>query len=238
MMAGEEVFRSGTLALPTTPWEDLAQVPAWTDLSVNRVLCLVAVVLMVANLLDYFRLFPYLLYCVDRSRGAEDLEHSIGLARVRNLSATLYVLPFCLVLDRFALARPAFWSAIPAAWSVPATVGLLCAYMLVRDLCYLFFRPRRVHGEAFATLRHNPFNYLLLLAPVLFVTVAVIMVGHLPPTLARYILIGEIALAWLHAILRSGQILRKRCSGLSTILYLCALEFLPAALLVAVVMFF
>ena len=237
-MAGEEVFRSGTLALPTQPWEDLAQAPIWTDLAVNRVLCLVAVVLMVANLLDYFRLFPSLLYCFDRSRGAEDLEHSIGLARVRNLSACLYVLPFCLVLDRFELVRPAFWSAIPAAWSAPATVGLFCAYMLVRDLCFLFFRPRRVHGEAFATLRHNPFNYLLLLVPVLFVTVSVIMIGHLPPALAKYILAGEIALAWLLAVSRSGQILRKRCSGLSTILYLCALEFLPAALLVAVVMFF
>ena len=202
-MAEEEVFRSGTLALPTQPWEDLAQAPIWTDLAVNRVLCLVAVVLMVANLLDYFRLFPSLLYCFDRSRGAEDLEHSIGLARVRNLSACLYVLPFCLVLDRFELVRPAFWSASPAAWSAPATVGLFCAYMLVRDLCYLFFRPRRVHGEAFATLRHNPFNYLLLLVPVLFVTVSVIMIGHLPPAPAKYILAGEIALAWLLAVSRS-----------------------------------
>lgn len=237
-MIGEEVFRSGTLVLPTEPWEDLAQAPIWTDVAVNRILCLVAVVLMVANLLDYFRLFPSLLYCFDRSRGAEDLEHSIGLARARNLSAILYGLPFCLVLDRFEIVRPAFWSGIPAAWSALATIGLLCAYMLVRDLCFLFFRPRRVHGEAFATLRHNPFNYLLLLVPVLFVTVSVIMIGHLPPALAKYILAGEIALAWLLTLSRSGQILRKRCSGLSTILYLCALELLPAALLVAVVMFF
>ena len=193
---------------------------------------------MVANLLDYFRLVPSLLFCFDRSRGAETLEHSLGLARVRNLSGIIYGLPFCLVLDRFGVVRPDFWDRIPPAWQAPAMIGLIAAYMLVRDICYLVFRPRRVYGEPYAALRHNVFNYLLLLVPLQLVTVGVISAFRLSPQLAVYILAGEIALAWLFGMTRSAQILRNRCSGLSTFLYLCALEFLPAALLVAVVLIF
>ena len=237
-MIGEEVFRSGTLEMSARPWDDLAQAAFWTDLPLNRILCLVAVALLVVNLIDYFRLFPSLLYCIDRSHGAETLEHSLGLARTRTLSAIIYILPLCLAFDRYQIIRPHFWSAIPPAWSAPAMLALFAAYMLVRDLCYLFFRPRRLSGESYAALRHNPFNYLLLVAPILFVTMGVAAIFHLPADLTRYLFLGELLLVWAVSLVRSGQILRKRCTGLSTFLYLCALELVPAALLAAVVILF
>jgi len=237
-MIGEEVFRSGTLEMSARPWDDLAQAALWTDLPLNRILCLVAVALMVVNLIDYFRLFPSLLYCIDRSHGAETLEHSLGLARTRTLSALIYILPLCLVFDRYQIIRPHFWSAIPPAWSAPAMIALFAAYMLARDLCYLFFRPRRLSGESYAALRHNPFNYLLLVAPLLFVTMGVVAIFHLPADLTKYLFLGELLLVWAVSLVRSGQILRKRCTGLSTFLYLCGLELVPAALLAAVVILF
>jgi hypothetical protein len=80
----------------------------------------IAVVLLVIDLLDYFRLVPHLIYSYDRSRGAEALEHSLGMARSRNTAALIFALPFCLLVDRYALMRPAFWSGIPAAWSAAA----------------------------------------------------------------------------------------------------------------------
>ena len=237
-MIGEEVFRSGTLEMSARPWDDLAQAALWTDLPLNRILCLVAVALMVVNLIDYFRLFPSLLYCIDRSHGAETLEHSLGLARTRTLSALIYILPLCLVFDRYQIIRPHFWSAIPPAWSAPAMIALFAAYMLARDLCYLFFRPRRLSGESYAALRHNPFNYLLLVAPLLFVTMGVVAIFHLPADMTKYLFLGELLLVWAVSLVRSGQILRKRCTGLSTFLYLCGLELVPAALLAAVVILF
>ena len=237
-MTGEEVFRSGTLEMSGVPLDGLARTPVWTDLPLNRILCLVAVALMVVNLIDYFRLFPSLLYCIDRSHGAETLEHSLGLARTRTLSALIYILPLCLVFDRYQIIRPHFWSAIPPAWSAPAMIALFAAYMLARDLCYLFFRPRRLSGESYAALRHNPFNYLLLVAPLLFVTMGVVAIFHLPADLTKYLFLGELLLVWAVSLVRSGQILRKRCTGLSTFLYLCGLELVPAALLAAVVILF
>lgn len=237
-MGGEEVFRSGTLEMSAGPLEVLAREPLWADLTVNRILCVAAVVLIVIDLLDYLRLVPHLLYTYDRSRGAETLEHSLGMARTRNVAALIHALPFCLVLDRYAIVRPAFWSAIPDAWSAPATLGLVAAFLLVRRLCYAFFRPRRLSGESFDALRHNLYNYLLLLVPLLLLTVAVQALFHLPDAVLKQVLTAEILAVWAFASVRSGQILGAHGSGLSTFLYLCGLELLPAALLAAVVVFF
>ena len=171
-------------------------------------------------------------------RAIQTLEHSIGTSRSRNAAAFIQAIPFCLVLDRYAVVRPAFWSGIPAAWSAPATIGLVAAFLLVRRLLYAFFRPRHLSGESFDALRHNLYNYLLLLVPLLLLTVAVLTPAHAPDAAGRRILTGEILAVWAFALVRSGQILGAHGSGLSTFLYLCGLEILPAALLAAVVVFF
>lgn len=237
-MIGEEVFKSGTLEMSAGPVEGLAQAPLWADLTVNRILCVIAIVLIVIDLLDYLRLIPHLLYTYDRSRGAETLEHSIGTARSRNVAALIQALPFCLMLDRYAILRPAFWHSIPAAWSAPATIGLIAAFLLFRRLCHAVFRPRRLSIETRDTLRHNLANYLLLLVPLQLATVAVMTLFRLPETAMRQVLTVEMLVVWVFSLVRSGQILGAHGSGLSTFLYLCGLEVLPAAAYAAVVVFF
>ena len=126
----EEVFKSGRLEMSATPLADLADAGAWGDLTVNRILAVVAVGLMILSLPDLLRLVPHLLYSFDRSRGSVELEHSLGTARTRNVAALSFALPFCLLLDRYALVRPRFWEHIPASWSAPAVLGLLAAFRL------------------------------------------------------------------------------------------------------------
>ena len=234
-MAGEEIFRGGTLDMSAEPWPALAPGAVWTDFPTNRILACAAVLLLLLNLLDFFRIVPHLLYSYDRSRGAADLEHNMGLARSRNLTALCYLLPLCLVADRFALARPHFFDGISPTWTAPATIGLLLACLLVRRLCYLLFRPARLSGEEVSTLRHNIGNYIILLSILLLTTVGVCSVLRLPDAVVRSVLLWETAAVWLFNMVRSAQLLSAHVSGFSTILYLCGLEFLPAALLVTVV---
>ena len=101
----EEVFKGGTLDMSASPIPGLEALPAWGDLLTNRILAVVAVLVLLAGLPDLFRLVPHLLYGFDRSRGAAALEHSLGMARTRNLIALACVLPFCLMADRYGGAR-------------------------------------------------------------------------------------------------------------------------------------
>jgi hypothetical protein len=234
----EELFRNGTLEMSASPLAGVAADPLWTDLPINRILVVLAVFLLVLSLRSLFQLLPHLLYCYDRTRGAVALEHSLGMARLRNLLSLTLILPFCLILARWAVAQPSFWADIPGVWSAPATIGLVCAFVLVRALCHRIFHPRRLDAETVATLRHNLYNYLPLLLSVMLLTAGILLAARLPDRTGQAVLRWEIAAAWAFSTLRSAQILGAQRAGLSTFLYLCALEIMPAALLVAFVVLF
>ena len=235
---GEEVFRSGSLEMSATPLDGLATDLPWADVLTNQVLAVVSVALLLLVLPDFFRLLPDLLYSFDRTRGAAALEHSVSVARTRNLTAFCCVLPFCLTVDRHALWRPGFWSAIPAAWSAPALLGAMLLFLLFRRLCFLSMRPRRLGSEESDTLHHAPFNFFILLTILLLATSGIMSLLHCDAALIRTVLLWEAGVVWLFSLLRSGQFLAGHCNVFSTFLYLCGLEILPVALVVAVVLFF
>lgn len=231
----DEIFRSGTLEMSSSPLETLAAPALWSDVLTNRILTVVSIVLILYHLLDLFRLTPPLLYSYSRARGAEALEQSLGTARVRNRIALGLILPFCLILDRFQVLRPSYMDAVPTGWSVPVTLGLVLAYILLRGLCYLFFWGRSLDKKIAATVRHNLYNYLMLVLPILLLQAAVMMPARVPDETICTVMQWTLAAIWVFATWRSGQILHAYCSGFSTFLYLCALEIIPAATLVAVI---
>ena len=234
----EEIFRSGTLEMSASPLETLAAPACWSDVLLNRILILVSIALIMRCLLDLFRLTPPLLYSYSRARGAEALEQSMGTARVRNHIALCLTLPFCLIVDRFQLLRPAFIDHLPAEWSTPATIGLILSFLLLRGLCYLFIRVYHLDKKVAVTARHNLYNYPMLVLPLLLLTAAFLPLFHVPEETTRSIMRWTITGIWVVATWRTGQILHAYCSGFSTFLYLCALEIVPAAVLVAVVVNF
>ena len=190
----DEIFRSGTLEMSSTPLEAVVEPSLWTDVLTNRILLVLSLVLILHHLLDLFRLTPPLLYSYIRSRGAE--------------------------------------------WSAPATIGLILAYLILRRLCYLFFRLNRLDKKTATLARHNLYNYLMLVLPILLLQAAVMVLVHVPDETACSVMRWTLIAVWVFAIGRTGQILHAHCSGFSTFLYLCALEILPASVLVAVVVNF
>lgn len=234
----DELFRSGTLEMSSSPLETLAAPSLWTDVLLNRILFTVSLLLILYHLLDLFRLTPPLLYSYSRTRGAEAMEQSFGTARVRNRIAISLTLPFCLILDRFQVLRPAYTDALPAEWSAPVTIGLVLAFLILRGMCYLFFKVGRFGKKTAVTLRHNLYNYLMLVLPILLLETAFLVSFHAPEELSCSIMRWTISGIWAFAVWRTGQILHAYCSGFSTFLYLCGLEILPAAVLVAVVVNF
>lgn len=235
-MAGE-LFRQGTLEMSATPVGDPAAAAAWGEILSNQILAVLAVGLLVVSLPDFFRLLPDLLFSFDRTRGAAALEHSVGQARTRNLIAFCCVLPFCLMADRYALWRPGLWQAVPAAWSAPAALAGMAAFLLVREFFFLIARPRRLGKEESDTLHHAPYNFFILLTLLMLSSVGILTLVHAGEGFIRTLLLWETAAVWLIAILRSGQFLSTFCNVFSTFLYLCALEMIPAALMVGAHLF-
>ena len=232
-MLDGELFRQGRLEMSSAPLPEFQTPAEWNNLLPNKIAIVLSVVLVLVYLKDIIRLIPPLLYALDRKRGGESLEYNVSAARMRNTVALIYTLPFCLIADYCGAYRPGFWSMVPPEWSSAATLGVMLAYFLLRRLCYAAIRPGKMSAESLATLKHSLYNYFIAL-----VSVAVPTIGILPLFSVREDIISTVFLAltgpaFAFATVRAWQILKSRRSPLPTILYLCGLEILPAAAVVA-----
>lgn len=236
-MPPSDIFIQGKLEMSAVPVQEAAQTMLWNDFLLNRVLVVAAVLIGIAGLRDLLRLLPELLYCFSRPRASVSLEYNTSVVRMRNTAALISILPFCLLADRFGLFRPELWSAVPEEWSAPATVGVFLAYLLLRTVCSALIRPPRLNGTAADAVRRSPWNYFILLTLLMLLTVGLLYIFRPSDTVVRITLYAETALFFLLSLLRSGQILASGFSGLTTILYLCGLELLPAAVLAAYAVF-
>lgn len=228
----EQTLLQGKLEMSSSPWaaEDVGVL--WGELLSNQLLCASAALLFLLMIRDIFRLTPPLLYALSHLHGTSSLEYNISNARIRNWASLASLLPFALISDRFGLYRPEYWSNIPAEWSSVASIGICLAFYLVRRSLHLAIKPRRMYSEDMATLRHSFYNFFLIMCPVMLLSAGLLLSFDVSEDIIRAVLLCEIALIYLHSLVRSGQILASRCGGLATILYLCALEILPLAILV------
>lgn len=232
-MLDGELFRQGRLEMSAAPLPELQSPAEWNDLLPNKIAIVLSVVLVLIYLKDIIRLIPPLLYALDRKRGGESLEYNVSAARMRNTVALIYTLPFCLIADYCGAYRPGFWSMVPPEWSSAATLGVMLAYFLLRRLCYAAIRPGKMSAESLATLKHSLYNYFIALVSVAVPTIGILPLFSIREDIISTVFLALTGLAFAFATVRAWQILKSRRSPLPTILYLCGLEILPAAAVVA-----
>lgn len=231
-----DIFRSGRLMLPQEPLEESIKITGWGDILTNKILVVLSVVLLLVFLLDIIRFLPTASYCLKRAKGSINLEHSLSEAKNRNSLALLFILPFCLIIDRVGLISRDY---IQATWSVFSVMGLLTAYCLVRLLAYTLCYPRKKTSADTAIAAHRAiFTFFIVLTEILLITMGILSLFHAEIELSRKVVLWEITVLYALAFLRTGQILAVDCNGFSTILYLCGLEVVPTGLLVASVLYF
>lgn len=232
-MLDGELFRQGRLEMSAAPLPEFQTQAEWNDLLPNKIAIVLSVVLVLIYLKDIIRLIPPLLYALDRKRGGESLEYNVSAARMRNTVALIYTLPFCLIADYCGAYRPGFWSMVPPEWSSAATLGVMLAYFLLRRLCYAAIRPGKMSAESLATLKHSLYNYFIALVSVAVPTIGILPLFSVREDIISTVFLALTGLAFAFATVRAWQILKSRRSPLPTILYLCGLEILPAAAVVA-----
>lgn len=232
-MLDGELFRQGRLEMSSAPLPEFQTPAEWNNLLPNKIAIVLSVVLVLVYLKDIIRLIPPLLYALDRKRGGESLEYNVSAARMRNTVALIYTLPFCLIADYCGAYRPGFWSMVPPEWSSAATLGVMLAYFLLRRLCYAAIRPGKMSAESLATLKHSLYNYFIALVSVAVPTIGILPLFSVREDIISTVFLALTGLAFAFATVRAWQILKSRRSPLPTILYLCGLEILPAAAVVA-----
>lgn len=231
MFQVDDIFKSGSLNLPESMPELHPSEILWGDILSNRILIGVSVLLMVVSMVEILRFFPTAIYCVKRARGSVNLEHSVSQARTRNLLALVHALPLCLVVDKYDIYRI---QMIPQEWSALSLLGVIAAFLLVRRLLYLIIMPRRKARAEFAVAAHRAiYTFAIVMTWVVLTTDGVMYILGSDWGTVRKVILWELAVLYALDVIRTGQILGGECTGISTFLYLCGFEIIPAALLVA-----
>ncbi len=232
-MSTGDIFRQGILEMSTSPVAAPDKAAAWGDLLTNRIAVGVSVMFMLLLLKDMIRLAPSLLFSLDRARGSVSLEHNVSLARMRNSVALAFVLPFSLLLDRFEVYSPDFWTAVPPMWSAAATLGIVLSYALLRVVMHVFIRPKRLGQTARTSCRKCAYDFFIAMTVFTLAGVGALTLTGVGDEIIRMVILLIITSFFLFFLLREGQILNSTCSHFSTFLYLCGLEIPPAVAVVA-----
>lgn len=231
--AGDENIIGGILHMASAPYEGLVVVPAWGEILANRMLVAVAVVLFLFNINNIFRLMPPLLYSLARPGGSVGLEYNISIATLRNRMALLSLLPCALVFSRYGIACPDAVLALDAQWHSLAVLAIIAAYALFRSLCYAFIMRARLSRDERLAARRSAYSIFILAVLAILLIAAVIAFAGVSDKVALIAIASVLAVFFVSSVLRSGQILAQHCGALRAFLYLCGLEILPLAVLVA-----
>lgn len=223
-------FQTGQLLLPDAP--PAALTGAGEGLSmIASLLVAVSVLLFLLALRSFLNILPYLADNILRARGSAALENSVRVSRDRNLVAAVFLIPAILLIYRYRLVDAAILDTLSPDYRLLAIAGLFIGYLLIRFLLYRWLRPRRRYDD-YQTAYRTGYTFFIMLMMLALVSVAVCYVLHLPDPMVKTVLLVETGVLFLLYLLRRGQILSLSCKPLTTFLYLCALELLPAAMLV------
>ncbi|MBR4826397.1 MAG: DUF4271 domain-containing protein [Bacteroidales bacterium] len=227
-----ELFRQGTLEMSQVPFSEPVSAMMWSDVLTNRLAVIAAVVLLLVELSDILMLIPHLLRCMPFWKGNAELEHSVSISRTRNTVAFVCGVLFCVIADRYSLLDPSWRISLPDEWQLAGTVALVFGVALLRGLLYLFTPLGSRTNEYACTVRHALYNYFILFVCLAVVSTALMEAVRMPEAAARIIILIEAILLYVVDIWRTAQILSSRYGVFTTILYLCALEFLPLGILI------
>ena len=219
-------FPNGRLWMSDEPLEAIVREASWSQDPVHSVIALLAIVLLIIFMRDYFILWTPIMRCMVRAKANVEMEHSIQLARTRNRAALLMMLPLWLIAERFTLLSEQMWLSL----------AIMLGYLVVKRLIAELLPLRRISSETRLAVRRALYTYGIVLAFVMMLTVGLWLLVGWDEGAMKWVFGIEAGAVLLLSMVREGEILRATYHHLVCFLYLCGLEAVPAAALVAAAM--
>jgi len=230
----DEAFRSGTLALPTEPGCAAGMEAVWSDFFVNKALTIIFVALAVLYLSRIINLLPDLFAGMTRWRRATGIEESVSLARDRNQSGLVSTLGLALILSRFGIWKPLASLQPSLGLQTLIIIGFMAAYLLFRQALFAAFAPSGQGRNDYFGMGHRAIhNWTTVAAITLGITASAMTICGADAAVTRNVCLAELLFLWADYLLVEGYIFAEGRGLFVAFLYLCGLEILPMAALLA-----
>lgn len=236
----DEAFEQGRLLFPTHESVSAHSALSWGDYPLNWILVVVGVVACLIFVGRLVELLPDLLGSLARWKVIVNLEDSVPRSRDRNRVFMVSIIPLCLLVSKYGIYSPAFMDMILPEWHSLVVIGAAVGYFLVRFLLHgvvSAFDPT-LRSEKERVGQRSLYNFWILATATTLLVSLVLLICGVNSLVIKTINIYILAFFTLVFLLRRTQILTNYCNQFQAILYLCALEILPLALLVLSAVFF
>ena len=196
-----------------------------------QIAVVVFVVLAIVVMKRFLQVLPFLLDSMFRARGSSALEGSVRVSHDRNLIALVLLIPAVVAAYRFRLWDPSFLERFSPDARFGLVAAAIVAFLLLRYLLHLWLKPRR-HADSWWLGYRTGHTWFILLMLLMLPTVGILDLVNVNDFTVKWFIIIELGLVYALFLFRKAQILALSCNPLLTFLYLCALEILPASMLV------
>lgn len=229
-----DAFLEGQLLLSGENGSQAADIArGWADCPVNEYLVVAAVVIAVASLRQIVSIMPRLVGGFFRTKELVNIEASMNLAHKRNIAALAMLLPFCLVADYFGLFHPRFLSGLPCVFGVASVAAALLGFLFLRTIMRYMVIPANVSHETLKVAYRSAYGFFVLQSVVFMILAGIASLFQDSMLIVRRVAVYSLGLFYVVFLVRKMHILANSCNQFAAFLYLCALEIVPAAVLVA-----
>lgn len=238
MSPAEIIGQLGQLEMSSRPYSLPPAAFCWSEVPSNRILTCLAVLIFLFNIRNLFSLFSPMIYSLRSARGQVDLEYNVSVSRLRNHIALVFFLPFCLLADRFELFPADFRAELNPNLHCLVSAGAIALYLLFRSLCQALLRAFSPGRDESTALKRSLYSYMISICPIMLLSGALLPAFGVGDAAVRIVLLCILGATLIVSYVRSFQILHAKSSSLLSFLYLCGLEFIPAAVLITAALVF
>ncbi|MDD5820013.1 MAG: DUF4271 domain-containing protein [Bacteroidales bacterium] len=238
MSPAEIIGQLGQLEMSSRPYSLPPAAFCWSEVPSNRILTCLAVLIFLFNIRNLFSLFSPMIYSLRSARGQVDLEYNVSVSRLRNHIALVFFLPFCLLADRFELFPADFKAELNPNLHCLVSAGAIALYLLFRSLCQALLRAFSPGRDESTALKRSLYSYIISICPIMLLSGALLPAFGVGDAAVRIVLLCILGATLIVSYVRSFQILHAKSSSLLSFLYLCGLEFIPAAVLITAALVF
>ena len=199
---------------------------------VTDILSFISILSAMLVLRSLVSIFPSLVACLVRAKECFNLEASVKLSRSRDILASVMVLPFCLLVNRFDVIGTGLSVSLSEDLRTAIIIGGFIVYFIFRIATYRLFRPQRLPKKTYQTAGKAAHTFFAILTLLLLTVAGIMTVAGTDETAIKN------AILWISAgiyglfLIRKFQIFTSNCSVFAAFLYLCALEIIPTGTLV------
>ena len=177
-------------------------------------------------------IFPSLVACLVRAKECFNLEASVKLSRSRDILASVMILPFCLIVNRFDVIGTGVSAGLSEGLRIAMTIGVFIVYFIFRIATYRLFRPQRLPKKTYQTAGKAAHTFFAILTLLLLTVAGIMTVAGTDETAIKNAILWISAGIYALFLIRKFQIFTSNCSVFAAFLYLCALEIIPTGTLV------